>query len=639
MEEKESKKQNSMTVSVDPREQQILNNISDVILSLDTEMRIRWANTAAGKLTGGKPADIVGHRCYHILMKNLDICDGCPIQRVLKTKKPQEENIYSADGTVWRVRGYPILAHDGEIEGIIEVKQDISREVKHEEILRRASDEWRATFDSISDMISIVDTGLNIIKGNNAFAVSFGKIPKDLVGENYYDLLRQSIGTDIAFPVEEIKATVNPRVIDWYESKLDTHFELSVSPIYKNSKEISGHVIIQKDVTHTKKREVMHLKASNEWRAGFDSLEDILCIIDNKLKILKVNMAFAAFFDSKPKDLVGRSYDMLLKATDREPINLPYEDVIRYGREKTVNYYDKKTGTHFEISLSPVIENKKTSAALVQIQRDISHKIKSDEKLKEYSQHLEMMLGQLTKELHQAPEEMVKKTKLSVLRQMASGVGYELRHPLDRISRSISVLKKKLDTADEDTMKNLDMISEDLRKAERVMLDLLYFSRAKTSERQVVPIPDLVAIVLKRRPPPKSVNVTTKFPSDLPSAYASSTQVAQVLYNLLQNAYQSGNGGSQISITIQAKALHDYLSVTVVDNGEGIPAKNLSKIYDPLFTTRSRGMGIGLTIVKNLVEANGGTISVESKEKKGTTVTFTLPVHTEMEMQTPQEKK
>ena len=633
MEEQNITEKNSLAVSVDPREQQILNSISDVVLSLDTEMRIRWANTAAGKLTGGKPADIVGHRCYHILMKNLDVCDGCPIQRVLKTKKPQEGNIHSADGTVWRVRGYPILTGDNEIEGVIEVKQDISSIIRYEEILRRASDEWRATFDSISDMISIVDTGLNIIKGNSAFAVSFGKLPQDLVGENYYDLLIQSIGTDIAFPVEEIKATTNPHVIDWYVPKFDMYFELSVSPIYEDSKKISGHVIIQKDVTHIKKREVMHLKASNEWRAGFDSLGDIICIIDDKLKILKVNMAFAAFFDSKPKDLVGRSYDILLKATGREPINLPYEDVIRYGRGKTVGFFDQKTGTHFEISLSPVIENKKTSAALVQIQRDISHKIKSDEKIREYSQHLEMMLGQLTKELHQAPEEMVKKTKLSVLRQMASGVGYELRHPLDRISRSIFVLKNRLENADEETVKNLDMISDEIRNAERVMLDLLYFSRAKTSERQVVPIPDLVAIVLKRRPPPKSVRVTTKFPSKLPSAYASSTQVAQVLYNLLQNAYQSGNEDTQLSIIIQAKALHDYLSISVTDNGEGIPAKNLAKIYDPLFTTRSRGMGIGLTIVKNLVEANGGTISAESKEKKGTTITFTLPAHTDTEME------
>ncbi|MBN1880802.1 MAG: PAS domain-containing protein [Deltaproteobacteria bacterium] len=619
-------KERSMTLPVDPKEQQILNSISDVILSLDPEMKIRWANTAAGALTGGKAADIVGHRCYHILMKNLDVCDDCPLQRVLKTKKPQEGNIRSADDTVWRVRGYPVLSDDGEIEGIIEVRQDISSDVKHEEILKRASDEWRTTFDSISDMISIVDTGLTIIKGNNAFAASFGKLPRDLVGENYHDLLLQSIGTDITFPVDEIKATISPQVIDWYEPRIDTHFELSVSPIYKDNTEISGHVIIQKDVTHMKKREVMHLKASDEWRAGFDSLNDIICIIDDKLKILKVNEAFARYFDAKPKNLIGKSYDTLLRASGRKPLSLPYEDVVRYSRGKVLESYDDKTNTHFEITLTPIVERKKTSAALVHIQRDISQRIRSAGKIKEYSQHLEMMLSQLTKELHQAPEEMVKKTKLSVLRQMASGVGYELRHPLDRISRSISSLRKKLEGADDETVKNLDMISEEIRKAERVMLDLLYFSRAKTSEKQVVPIPDLVAIVLKRRPPPKNVRVTTKFPSGLPSAHASSTQVAQVLYNLLQNAYQSGSGDTQISVNIQAKALHDYLSISVADNGGGIPARNLAKIYDPLFTTRSRGMGIGLTIVKNLVEANGGTISVESKEKKGTTATFTLPI-------------
>jgi len=629
MEKQTTDEKRSKTIAPEPGEQQILNNISDVVLSLDTEMKIRWGNIAAGRLTGGKPADIIGHRCYHILMKNLDVCEGCPIQRVIKTKKPQEGNIHSADGTVWRVRGYPILTDDDEIEGIIEVKQDISQDIKHEEILKRASDEWRATFDSIGDMISIVDTGLNIIKGNNAFAASFGKLPRDLVGENYYDLLIQSIGTDTTFPVDEIKATTAPHVIDWFEPKLDTYFELSISPINEDRKTISGHVIIQKDVTHMKKREVMHLKASNEWRAGFDSLSDLICIIDEKLKILKVNEAFARYYDSEPKNLVGKSFDALLKAAGRESFNLPYEDVVRYGRDKTIEVHDETTNTYFEITLTPIVEKNGTSTALVQVQRDITPKVRESEKLKDYSQHLEMMLSQLTKELHQAPEEMVKKTKLSVLRQMASGVGYELRHPLDRISKSISTLKKNVADNDEETAKNLDMMAEEIRKAERVMLDLLYFSRAKVSERQVVPIPDLVAVVLKRRPPPKSVTVATRFPSDLPSAYASSTQVAQVLYNLLQNAYQSGNGEGKISVTIQAKALHDFLSISITDDGEGIPARNMGKIYDPLFTTRSRGMGIGLTIVKNLVEANGGNISTESKEKKGTTVTFTLPVHME----------
>jgi PAS domain S-box-containing protein len=630
MEKQKTQEKRSKTINPDPGEQQILNNISDVILSLDTEMKIRWANIAAGRLTGGKPADIIGHRCYHILMKNLDVCEGCPIQRVIKTKKPHEGNIHSADGIIWRVRGYPILTEDDEIEGIIEVKQDISQDAKHEEILKRASDEWRATFDSISDMISIVDNGLNIIKGNNAFAASFGKLPRDLVGGNYYDLLIQSIGTDTTFPVDKIKAATTPHVIDWYEPKLDTYFELSVSPINVDGKTISGHVIIQKDVTHMKKREVMHLKASDEWRAGFDSLSDLICIIDEKLKILKVNEAFAKYYNSEPKNLVGKSYDVLLKATDRESFDLPYEDVVRYGRDKTMQVFDKKTDTHFEVTLTPIIEKNGTSTALVQVLRDITPKVRESEKLKGYSQHLEMMLGQLTKELHQAPEEMVKKTKLSVLRQMASGVGYELRHPLDRISKSISTLKKSVADTDEETVKNLDMMAEEIRKAERVMLDLLYFSRAKASERQVVPIPDLVAVVLKRRPPPKSVAVATRFPPDLPSAYASSTQVAQVLYNLLQNAYQSGNGDEKVSVTIQAKALHDFLSISITDDGEGIPARNLGKIYDPLFTTRSRGMGIGLTIVKNLVEANGGSITIESKEKKGTTVTFTLPVHMEL---------
>ena len=106
-------------------------------------------------------------------------------------------------------------------------------------------------------MISIVDIRSQHHQGKQRIRrYRSESFPKDLVGENYYDLLIQSIGTDIAFPVDEIKATTNPQTIEWYESKLDTHFELSVSPIYKDNTEISAYVIIQKDVTHMKKREV-----------------------------------------------------------------------------------------------------------------------------------------------------------------------------------------------------------------------------------------------------------------------------------------------------------------------------------------------------------------------------------------------
>jgi len=221
-------------------------------------------------------------------------------------------------------------------------------------------------------------------------------------------------------------------------------------------------------------------------------------------------------------------------------------------------------------------------------------------------------------------EDLVRKEKLSVLGQLAGGVGHELRNPLGVINNAIYYLKTILPDADETTKEYLEIISSEVRNSEMIVSDLLDLSRIRPAEREETGVSELVDKTLEKQPPPEKVKVNTEIPSELPPVFVDPRQIGQVLDNLITNAYQAMPDGGKLIISAQAEK--EKVSFSITDTGCGISNENMKKIFEPLFTTRARGIGLGLAVSKNLVEVNGGSIEVESEEGKGSTFTVILPI-------------
>jgi len=256
---------------------------------------------------------------------------------------------------------------------------------------------------------------------------------------------------------------------------------------------------------------------------------------------------------------------------------------------------------------------------------------RAEEALGEYSERLEDMVEKRTKELRDAQEELVRKERLGILGQLGGGVAHELRNPLGVISNAIYYLKTILPDADQTTKEYLEMISSEVRNSEKMVSDLLDLSRTRPAKREEVAVSDLVAEVLEKQPAPEDVKVTTRIASDLPLVFVDPGQIGQVLANLVINAYQAMPEGGKLTMSAQGEKERVYLSIT--DTGCGIPQENMGRLFEPLFTTKARGIGLGLAVSKNLVEVNGGSIEVESpstslrtgEEGKGSTFTVILP--------------
>ncbi len=132
-----------------------------------------------------------------------------------------------------------------------------------------------------------------------------------------------------------------------------------------------------------------------------------------------------------------------------------------------------------------------------------------------------------------------------------------------------------------------------------------------------------MAKVLDRVPPTENITVRWDIPDNELAVYVDEGQIGIVFRNLVENAYQAMLEGGELKLEVAAEKNRVLLRVT--DNGTGISEENKTKIFEPLFTTKPRGVGLGLVISKNLVEANGGSIEIENSDEYGTTFLVTLP--------------
>ncbi|MFH1651011.1 MAG: ATP-binding protein [Chloroflexota bacterium] len=253
------------------------------------------------------------------------------------------------------------------------------------------------------------------------------------------------------------------------------------------------------------------------------------------------------------------------------------------------------------------------------------HGIELEQSLRGYYEQLEEMVEKRTHDLAQMQEKLIRSERLAAVGELASGVGHELRNPLNVIRNCAYLLRMSLGESDEESGKTLAVLDKQVDIANRIVTDLLDFTRIRPPQRTEFILNSLVKESLSWVVIPQKVKVTADLDGISPSIYADSEQVGRAFANIISNAVQSVNGnGGKLKITTGTEEGSAW--VRFEDNGCGIPADNMDKIFEPLFTTKPKGIGLGLAITKRVVEQNKGIIEVASQVAKGTTFTIKLPI-------------
>ena len=199
---------------------------------------------------------------------------------------------------------------------------------------------------------------------------------------------------------------------------------------------------------------------------------------------------------------------------------------------------------------------------------DITERKRAEEELKRYSERLEEMVEERTRDLQDAQEKLLRRERLAVLGQLAGGVGHELRNPLGVINNAVYYLKTVHEGADEKTQECLEMISSEVRIAEKIVADLMSLSRTKPTEAERTAVSDLISGALERASVAENIEVEVDVPEGLPEVFIDRQQIKQVLLNLITNACQAMAEGGGLSV--RARAVGERVEVAVSDTGCGI---------------------------------------------------------------------
>ncbi len=369
-------------------------------------------------------------------------------------------------------------------------------------------------------------------------------------------------------------------------------------------------------------------KSEKRFRDLVNTLNEGVWEADADMITTFVNPKMAEILGYQPGEMIGMSiYDLIAKedfpAMDR------HHKIRRKGVAEQYEFRLKRKDGRLvpvQLGVRPLQdENGQFLGSLAGVQ-DISLQKKAQAELAEQSRHLEEMVEERTRDLKAAQTQLIKAEKMAALGEVAGSVGHELRNPLAVISNSVYLLKTALSKSGENVREYLRMVETETHNASQIINDLLDYSRIQPTVKELVDLPDLISNLLVKYPVPGSVKVENAIADGLPVVKANPQQVEQIFRNLISNAVEAMPEGGKLSLKSVLKK--NLLSITVSDTGVGIPPKNLKKIFEPLFTTKARGIGLGLAITRKLADLNNIGIHVKSKVGQGTafTLDFMLPL-------------
>ena len=219
--------------------------------------------------------------------------------------------------------------------------------------------------------------------------------------------------------------------------------------------------------------------------------------------------------------------------------------------------------------------------------------------------------------------------KLAAVGQLSAGIAHEVRNPLSSIKMSLQILEKRLNPTGND-QKRFKIAQKEVEHLEKLVSDILIFARPVEPDRKPVNINILLEHSLhmaEKEIMDKAIKIETRLAEGLPEVFIDQAMIDQVLLNIYLNAIDAMEPGGRLLLsTSQPKESGRYVCVTIEDNGCGIAPEDLAHIFNPFFTKKKYGTGLGLTQVKKIIDLHNGAIKITSEQGKYTRVVINFPI-------------
>ncbi len=620
-------------------QQIILNAIPAPIFFKDAVGFYLGCNEAFAKYIGLKPEQIVGHTAFDIAPADKAIIYEKADKRLLQAGGIQiyEAKVRYADGSDHDVVFHKAVYQntDGTVGGIVGNMLDVSDIRKAEAALTEVEQSYREVFNASSEAIILrdVQTG-RIVDVNRSMLEMYGCSYEEALKSTFTDL---SDGTP-PYGAEQARQKVQqgvkgePQLFEWRAKRKDgtrfwTEVALSRSTISGEERTLA----VVRDITERKEVDQARKESEERFQMLIEHAADSLVLHDEKGCILNVNQRACETLGYDRLELIGMTIDQF---DDR----LPPEALQEYWRQmpigkssSIITEHVKKDGERFPVEVNIVKFESIGAEFYLALARDITERKAAETELALYRGKLEELVRERTRQLEEAQHELVDRERLAVLGQLTATVSHELRNPLGTVKNAIYLLGRIKGEGNEKKIEQtLALADRNISRCDSIINELLDFTRQQEGTTEEIDLGLWVQTILDDQTLPDDIELKT----DLPTSWFVSVnpeRFRRAFINVFTNAVQSFEryDVKRKRLSIILSSANQRVELIVTDNGAGISDEVMLRIFEPMFSTKSFGVGLGMAIVKNIMEEQGGGVELKSEPGAGTTVRLWLPLPTE----------
>jgi PAS domain S-box-containing protein len=491
-----------------------------------------------------------------------------------------------------------------------------SRDPDAQQALRQSAHLAEAVLASASQGIIVIAPDGRIELANPRAEQLFGYPPGELIGQPLEILVPRSLRTT---HVEHRRAFfAAPRVrpmgqgLELAGARKDgTEFPVEISLSYSTVSGGIRAVAFVTDITQRKAIEDSVRRSEARARALFEAASEGVVVVDSAGRIVSVNGKVEELFGYDRAELIGQPVEMLMPARYRDAHPRHRRDYFASPRPRPMGRGldlagRRKDGSEFpiEISLSPIeTEEGPQTVALI---TDITQRLAVERASRQAE-------------------------RLASLGSLSAGIAHEINNPIGIITSRIELML--IDAAEQALpaamVEDLHVLHRNAMRVASIAQRFLSFARQSPTERSSVDLNRVVAqtVELVERQIGEGIRIVTSLPAASPPILGHANVLQQVLLNLIVNARDAMAGTGEIQITIGvSQEQRDRIWLRVTDTGPGIPPEAMSRIFDPFYTTKASGTGLGLSVSYGIIRDHNGTVDVESSVGKGTTFLLTFPI-------------
>lgn len=520
---------------------------------------------------------------------------------------------------------------DGSVGGLVGNMLDVTEIRQAEEELAESEMNYRGIFNASSEAIVIRDMETKKLLDVNQAML-------DMYGYDYDEALALTM-QDLAsgvYPYTKVQATKymeqaeagNPQLFEWHARKKDgtlfwTEIALKQTIVGDKSRLLS----VVRDISDRKLAEKAQRDSDERFQLLLEHAADALFLHDNEGVILTVNQRSCDNLGYSREELLGMTVNELEEGV---PIGKLKEfwAGLEAGKSSLIEgSHLRKDGSSYPVDVNVVKFEFHGAWFYLALARDVSERKATEKELERYRNQLEELVKERTRQLEDAQEELVQKEKMAVLGQLTATVSHELRNPLGTVRNAIHLLGRLKDiAAPEKYAKALALANRNVSRCDGIINELLDYTRQQEWTPVQIDIADWLAALLDEQECPDNIKVTRSWKKGV-QIPCEPERLRRAVINVYTNGIQAlqevDTRKRLLKIKIEETA--EKLQISFADNGPGIDDETLERIFEPMFSTKNFGVGLGMPIVKNIMEEHGGGVIIESTLGKGSIITLWMP--------------